>query len=114
MTVRRGEVWYALLNPVRGSEQAGSRPVLIFGNNKVNRVSATTLAIPFTSNLRRSESPACLLVRAGEGGLSSDSVLLCDQLRVLDESRLERKIRQVSEETMAAAEKCVLFALGMD
>ena len=58
MTVRRGEVWYALLNPVRGSEQAGSRPVLIFQNNKINRVSTTTLAIPFTSNLRRSASPS--------------------------------------------------------
>lgn len=74
MTVKRGEVWLADLNPIRGSEQAGIRPVVIFQNDTINAVSVTVLAIPFTTNLRRAALPSCVRVAVGDGGLTSDSV----------------------------------------
>jgi len=66
MTVTRGEVWLANLNPTRGSEQAGMRPVLIFQNDAINRFTTTVLAIPFTTNLRRAALPSCVRVVQGE------------------------------------------------
>ncbi len=113
MTVRRGEVWLADLNPTRGSEQAGTRPVIIFQNNSINRFTSTFLTIPLTTNLRRASLPTCVLVRQGEGGLSKDSVALCHQLRVLDGARLKRRLGSVSAETMAAIQSRVLFTTGI-
>lgn len=113
MTVKRGEVWLADLNPIRGSEQAGVRPVLIFQNDTINSFTATVVTIPFTSNLRRAALPSCVQVGAGEGGLTSDSVALCHQLRVLDTTRLIRRLGAVSRPTMLALERCVLFTLGI-
>ena len=113
MTAKRGEVWFADLNPIRGSEQAGIRPVLIFQNDTINAVSATVLAIPFTTNLRRAALPSCVRVAAGDGGLTSDSVALCHQLRVLDTTRLIRRLGSVNRQTVLAVERCVLFTLGI-
>jgi mRNA interferase MazF len=113
MTVKRGEVWFADLNPIRGSEQAGIRPVLIFQNDTITAVSATVLAIPFTTNLRRAALPSCVRVAAGDGGLTSDSVALCHQLRVLDTTRLIRRLGSVSRQTILAVERCVLFTTGI-
>ena len=113
MTVKRGEVWLADLNPIRGSEQAGIRPVLVFQNETINRFTTTVVTIPFTTNLRRAALPSCIRVKAGEGGFSSDSVALCHQLRVLDTTRLIRCLGSVSQPTMWAVERCVLFTLGM-
>ena len=113
MTVHRGEVWLANLNPTRGSEQAGVRPVLVFQNDTINRFTTTVLAIPLTTNLRRAALPSCVQVAQGEGGLESASVLLCHQLRALDKTRLHRKLGTVSPATMAAVERCVLFTMGV-
>jgi len=113
MTITRGEVWLANLNPTRGSEQAGMRPVLIFQNDAINRFTTTVLAIPFTTNFRRAALPSCVQVVQGEGGLESDSVALCHQLRALDKSRLQRKLGAVGHETMAAVERCVMFTMGI-
>lgn len=76
--VRRGEIWLANLNPIRGSEQAGTRPVLIFQNDTINRFTTTFLSIPLTTNLRRASLPSCLAIPQGEGGLTKDSVALCN------------------------------------
>jgi mRNA interferase MazF len=113
VTVRRGEVWLADLNPIRGSEQAGIRPILVFQNDTINAFTSTVLTIPFTTNLRRAALPSCVRVDAGEGGLSSDSVALCHQLRVLDTARLIRRLGAVSVQTMLSIEQCVLFTLGI-
>ena len=113
MIVKRGEIWVADLNPTRGSEQAGSRPVLIFQNNLINKYTTTILAIPLTTNLRRASLPSCVRISKGEGGLASDSVALCHQLRVLDKARLTRKLGTVSSETIAAIESCLKFTMGM-
>ena len=113
MTVKRSEVWLADLNPTRGSEQAGTRPVLIFQNDLINKFTTTVLTIPFTTNLRRASLPSCVKVSKGEGGLDSDSVALCHQLRVLDKTRLHRKLGELSEETMAAIETRLIFTMGI-
>jgi mRNA interferase MazF len=113
MNPKRGEIWLADLNPTRGSEQAGTRPVLIFQNDLISRFSTTVLAIPFTTNLRRAALPTCLLITQGEGGLSNDSVLLGHQLRVLDKSRLLRRMGIASPQTLTAIEGRMLFTFGL-
>jgi len=113
MTVNRGEIWLADLDPARGSEQAGKRPVLVMQTNAINRFTTTVLAIPFTTNLRRAALPSCIQVAAGEGGLSNESVALCHQLRVLDKTRLTKKLGEVSDATLEKVETCVLFTLGI-
>jgi mRNA interferase MazF len=113
MTVSRGEIWLADLNPTQGSEQSGTRPVLIFQNNSINRFTSTFLTIPLTTNLRRASLPTCVLVRQGEGGLIKDSVALCHQLRVIDKLRLLRRLGAVNDDVMAAVESCVAFTTGM-
>ena len=113
MTVRRGEIRLADLNPTRGSEQAGTRPVLIFQNNTINRFTSTFLTILLTSNLRRASLPTCAFIRQGEGGLAKDSVALCHQLRVLDRVRPKSRLGAISEKTMSAIESRVLFTTGI-
>jgi mRNA interferase MazF len=113
MTVKRSEVWLANLNPTRGSEQAGVRPVLIFHNDLLSRFITTVLALPLTTNLRRASLPSCILIAKGEGGLKDDSVVLGHQLRVLDQTRLQRKLGTVSRTTLAAVAGRVLFTLGI-
>jgi mRNA interferase MazF len=113
MTVRRGEIWLANLNPTQGSEQSGTRPVLIFQNNSINRFTSTFLTKPLTTNLRRASLPTCVLVSQGEGGLIKDSVALCHQLRVIDKSRLLHRLGAVSDDVMAAVESSVAFTTGM-
>jgi len=113
MTVSRGEIWLADLSPTQGSEQSGTRPVLIIQNNSINRFTSTFLTIPLTTNLRRASLPTCVLVRQGEGGLIKDSVALCHQLRVIDKLRLLRRLGAVSDDVMTAVESCVAFTTGM-
>ena len=81
MTISRGEIWLAELNPTRGSEQAGTRPVLILQNNSINRFTKTFLTILFTTNLRRASLPTCVRLHKGEGGLANDSVALCHSIQ---------------------------------
>lgn len=88
MTVKRGEVWLADLNPTKGSEQAGIRPVIVFQNCVVSQFTTTVITIPLTTNQRRASLPTCFFIPSGEGGLAQDSVALCHQMRVLDKTRL--------------------------
>ncbi|MEJ7590871.1 MAG: type II toxin-antitoxin system PemK/MazF family toxin [Planctomycetaceae bacterium] len=113
MTAQRGEIWYADLNPVRGSEQAGVRPVLVFQNDRINKAMLTTLVIPLTTNLRRAALPSCVQVAKGEGGLAAESVLLCHQMRVIDVSRLDYRLGKIGAAIMAEAETSVLYTLGI-
>jgi len=113
VTVQRGEIWWADLDPIRGSEQAGIRPVLIFQNNALNRFTPTALAIPLTTNLRRALLPTSVRIAQGEGGLTSESVALCLQMRALDVMRLRSKLGKVGGLTLLEVERCVLFTTGM-
>ena len=111
-TVTRGEIWLADLNPTRGAEQAGVRPVLIFQNDLLNKFT-TVLTIPLTTNLRRAALPSCVMISRGEGGLTSDSVALCHQLRVLDKSRLQHKLGAIGQQTLSVVESKMLFTMGI-
>lgn len=113
MSIKRSEIWLADLNPTRGSEQSGVRPVVIFQNDIVSKFTTTVLAIPLTTNLRRASLPSCVLISKGQGGLVSDSIALCHQLRVLDKIRLQRRLGIVNQETLSAIESRVLFTIGI-
>lgn len=112
IVVRRGEIWIANLNPTRGSEQAGVRPVLIFQNDLLNKYTTTVLAIPLTSNLKRASLPSGVFISKEEGGLANDSVVLCHQLRVIDKTRLKHKLGTVGQQTIATVEGRMLFTMG--
>jgi mRNA interferase MazF len=112
--LKRGEVWLADLNPTQGSEQAGIRPVIIFQNDLVSQFSITTITIPLTTNQCRAALPICLMIEQGNGGLSQNSVALCFQMRVLDKTRLIRKLGQLSPETISQLEGVVLLTLGYE
>jgi len=112
--LRRGEVWLADLNPTQGSEQSGIRPIIILQNDIVSQFSTTTLAIPLTTNQRRAALPICMAISQGDGGLAQDSVALCFQMRVLDKTRLTRRLGQLRPETIAQLEVVVLLTLGYE
>ena len=111
--MKLGEIYLADLGLTHGSEQAGRRPVLVFQNDLVSRFTRTVICIPFTTNLRRAQLPSCLLIQAGEGGLAQDSVILCHQIRVLDQSRLITRLGRVSNSILIEIERAVTFTLGM-
>ena len=113
MTIQRGEIWLAELNPTRGSEQAGTRPVIIFQNTSISRFTTTFLVIPLTTNLRRASLPTCVRLNQSEGGLAQESVALCHQLRVLDKSRLKHRLGHIGGARLEALERCVLFTIGI-
>lgn len=88
----RGDVYLADLNPSRGSEQAGIRPVVVAPRGTLDRFTQTVIVVPMTSNLRRSRIPGTLTIPINEGGLTQDSVALCYQIVVLDRQRLIRRL----------------------
>ena len=112
--LKRGEVWLANLDPTQGSEQAGTRPVIIFQNDIVSQFSTTTITIPLTTNKRRAFLPICVMIKQGDGGLLQDSVALCFQLRVLDQTRLIKRLGQLNIQTIAELEEVVLVTLGYE
>lgn len=87
--------------------------MIIFQNDVVSKFTTTVLAVPLTTNLRRASLPSCVQISKGEGGLVSDSVALCHQLRVLDKARLQRKLGTASQQTLSAIESCVLLTMGI-
>ena len=86
----RGDIYLADLNPSRGSEQAGIRPVIIVEYNNIDCFTSTVVVIPLTSNLRRTQIPRTMVIPAGQGGLNQESVALCYQIVVIDRQRLQR------------------------
>ena len=110
---KRGEIWMVDLDPVRGSEQAGTRPALVLQNDVINRFTTTVMALPLTTNLRRAALPSCVLLHRGDGGLPADSVVLCHQARALDKMRLTRLLGSVSARSLAEVESRMLFTLGI-
>jgi len=113
--VNRGDVYLANLNPVKGSEQAGKRPVLIYQNNRLLRIttSRTVIVIPFTKTLKLQRLPTCLLVPTGEGGLRHDSVALCHQIRALDKSGILNYWGTLPASRMSEIDKIVLYTIGI-
>ena len=87
-TMKRGDIYYADLSPVVGSEQGGTRPVIVLQNNTGNRFSPTIIVAPFTSNKGKKMLPTHLLMKSEETGLPKDSIVLLEQVRSIDKSRL--------------------------
>jgi mRNA interferase MazF len=110
----KGDVYLVNLSPTVGSEQAGTRPVLIFQNDKLNQLTRTVVVIPFTTNLRRAQLPGCVLVPRGEGGLTDDSVAICYQIRVLDKARLTQHLGTLSHTTIKKIEEALKVTLDID
>lgn len=109
---RRGEVWFADLNPTRGHEQRGTRPVLVLSVDSFNSGPAELVTVlPVTSAVR--PIPSHVEVRAPEGGLESRSAILADQVRTIARERLIRRSGAVSRTTMGRVEEVVRFLLGL-
>ena len=101
VTVLRGNVVLVDLNPVQGSEQAGVRPALVLQTDRANATSPNTIIAAFTSKIRASLLPSHIFVAVGEGGLRLDSILLCEQVRVIDKQRIQSVWGHLSDERMA-------------
>ncbi len=112
MEIKRGDIFYADLSPVVGSEQGGVRPVLIIQNNVGNRYSPTIIAGAITSRLTKAKLPTHVEVRQGQFGLQKDSVILLEQLRTLDKRRLREKLGNLDRDTQQKVDKALLISLG--
>lgn len=109
---KRGEIYYADLSPVIGSEQGGVRPVLIIQNDVGNRYSPTVIVCAVTSRITKAKLPTHVELAAGAFGLVKDSVVLLEQLRTLDKRRLKSRIGEIDRPTMRKIERATLISLG--
>lgn len=112
MEIKRGEIYYADLSPVIGSEQGGVRPILIIQNNTGNKYSPTIIASAITSCLSKAKLPTHIEIVGGKFGLAKDSVILLEQIRTLDKKRLKEKAGAVDDSTMTKIDKAILISLG--
>src|SRR5690349_14406447 len=107
----RGELYQANLDPVTGSEQGGTRPVLIVSRNALNASAPIVIVVPLTRRQNKTRLyPTHVEVRAGEGGLSKDSVVLCEQIRVISKERIGKRIGQFGPQTFSRVEATLLIA----
>ena len=111
--VKRGEIYYADLSPVVGSEQGGVRPVLIVQNDTGNRHSPTVIAAAITSQLGKANLPTHIRLDSRTTGLSRDSVILLEQIRTLDKSRLRERMGRLDESTMSAVDSALSVSFGL-
>ena len=114
MEVHRGEVFYADLSPVVGSEQGGVRPVLIVQNEIGNRHSPTVIAAAITSRQDKNRLPTHISVRADRCGLAKDSIILTEQIRTLDKHRLRERAGQITPEDQRRVNQALDVSLGLD
>ena len=112
--MNRGEIFLANLNPSRGSEQSGIRPVIVIQRNTIGRFTRTALVIPLSSNLRRSNIPGTITIPAGEGGLTQDSVALCYQTVVLDQERFIRKLGNLSQPYLEMIRQALIYTMELE
>lgn len=113
MTVKRGDIFYADLSPVVGSEQGGVRPVLIVQNNVGNRFSPTVIAAAITSRQTKAKLPTHIPLGAKSSGLAKDSVVLLEQVRTIDKRRLKEKMGSVDDASMSAVDNAISISLGL-
>ena len=113
MTIKRGELYYADLSPVVGSEQGGVRPVLVVQNDVGNKYSPTVIAAAVTSRINKAKLPTHIELPQAYG-LQKDSVILLEQIRTIDKKRLMSRIGQLPPATMSRVNKAILISLGFD
>ena len=112
MEIKRGDIFYADLSPVVGSEQGGVCPILIIQNDIGNKYSPTIIAGAITSQLTKAKLPTHIEVTSGQFGLPRDSVILLEQIRTLDKRRLKAKLGSLDEKTMLRVDRAILISLG--
>ena len=112
MTIKRGELYYADLSPVVGSEQGGVRPVLVVQNDVGNKYSPTVIAAAVTSKINKAKLPTHIELPSNMYGLQKDSVILLEQIRTLDKRRLKERIGELNETTMSRVDNAILISLG--
>ncbi len=113
MNIRRGDIYYADLSPVIGSEQGGLRPVLIVQNDVGNRYSPTVIAAAITSRMGKTKLPTHIDVSGLSSGLSKDSVILLEQIRTLDKQRLKEKMGHLDADTMNHVDDAIQVSFGL-
>ena len=113
MNVRRGDIYYADLSPVIGSEQGGLRPVLIVQNDVGNKYSPTVIAAAITSRTSKSKLPTHIEVYADEYGLAKDSVILLEQIRTIDKARLKEKMGHLDDNVMDRVNNAITVSFGL-
>lgn len=113
MNIKRGDIFYADLSPVVGSEQGGIRPVLIVQNDVGNKYSPTVIAAAITSQQFKSKMPTHINVNASVCGLSKDSVVLLEQIRTLDKKRLKEKMGNLPETDMDRIDDALSVSIGL-
>jgi mRNA interferase MazF len=111
--MKRGDIYLADLDPTKGSEQAGRRPVLVLEDDRLIPATLTVVVVPFTTNLKMQNLPTCVLVPAGEGGLRVDSVAIGHQIRALDKRGLVAHWGTLSPARLAEIERAILRTLGV-
>lgn len=113
MIVKRGDVFFAELSPVVGSEQGGTRPVLVIQNDIGNRFSPTVIIAAITAQIQKAKLPTHVEINAKKYGFERDSVILLEQLRTIDKSRLTDKITQLDETLMVKVDEALEISVGL-
>lgn len=113
MNIKRGDIYYADLSPVVGSEQGGLRPILIIQNDVGNRHSPTVIAAAITSRMGKTRLPTHIDIHAEDVGLAKDSVILLEQIRTLDKRRLKEKMGHLDEDMMIAVNNAIAVSFGL-
>ena len=113
MLIKRGDVFYVNLDPTKGSEQAGVRPVLVIQNDIGNEYAPTVIIAPFTTKSFSKRYPVNVNVSKGVAGLKEDSTALLSQIRTIDKSRLERKVGHFPISMMREVDEAIKISLGL-
>lgn len=113
MSVKRGDIYYADLSPVVGSEQGGIRPVLIVQNDVGNKFSPTVIAAAITSQRFKTDLPTHIRVSGADSGLQKDSIVLLEQVRTIDKKRLREKMGNLSTVDMNKIDKALSVSFGL-
>ena len=114
MIVKRGDIFYADLSPVVGSEQGGVRPVLVVQNDVGNKYSPTVIVAAITSQINKAKMPTHIELSGDEYGLSKDSVVLMEQIRTIDKKRLKEKIGHMDEEHSREIDEALKISFGLE
>ncbi|QJA09967.1 type II toxin-antitoxin system PemK/MazF family toxin [Romboutsia sp. CE17] len=113
LEIKRGDLYYADLSPVVGSEQGGVRPVLIIQNNIGNKYSPTVIIAAITSQINKAKLPTHIEISANEYGLNKDSVILLEQIRTIDKKRIREKIGCLDNNVMLKVDNGLQISLGL-
>ncbi len=113
LVIKRGDIFYADLSPVIGSEQGGVRPILIVQNDVGNKYSPTVIAAAITSQINKAKLPTHIEIDSREYGLTKDSVILLEQIRTIDKRRLREKIGHLDSERMKSVNEAIFVSFGL-